>query len=131
MNILFVCKYNRYRSKVAAAFFNKMSSSKHKAKSVGIIRGNLMSPSVKACAKEYNLSIRGSPKPIDVPLLRWQDMIVIVADDVPASIFSESRKYGKKVVVWKIPDTADDNKAGIQDGIEKIQKRVRNLVKSL
>jgi len=39
--ILFVCKYNRFRSKTAEAFFNLLKHNKKiKAKSTGLIKGD-------------------------------------------------------------------------------------------
>ena len=60
-------------------------------------------------------------------------MIVIVADDVPASIFSNNKKYGKKVIVWKIkdipaPEGSENQKRKL---IKKIMKKVGQLNKML
>ena len=41
-SILFVCKYNRFRSRVAEAYFKKINKNKNiSVKSAGIIKGNL------------------------------------------------------------------------------------------
>ena len=48
-NILFVCKYNRFRSKIAEAYFNKINKNKLvSVKSAGIIRGNPVSKDIIA-----------------------------------------------------------------------------------
>jgi hypothetical protein len=75
------------------------------------------------------LNLVGVSQSITVPLLRWYDMMVIVADDIPRSLFSDNwEKYGKKLEHWKIPDTEDDN-VKEQDRIAKlIEKRVKKLV---
>jgi len=42
MKILFVCKHNRFRSKVAEAFFNKLKKNKKiKAESAGLVLDKL------------------------------------------------------------------------------------------
>ena len=41
MNILFVCRYNRFRSRTAEAYFKKINKNKKiKVKSAGIFKGN-------------------------------------------------------------------------------------------
>lgn len=132
MNILFVCKYNRFRSKVAEAYFNKIAKgSKHKAKSAGIIKGRLIEKVRKQVVKKHGIQIKGESRTLDVPLLLWQDVIVIVADDVPPSIFKGSKKFGKKVIVWRIPDCPKPKKEYTDIIIKKIKKRVKAFANSL
>jgi hypothetical protein len=57
-------------------------------------------------------------------------MIVIVANDVPPSIFS-NEKHGKKLEVWKIPDTRASESEKINRIIRLIHKKVIKLVKEL
>ena len=136
LNILFVCKYNRFRSRVAKAYFDKINKNKRiKAKSAGLIKGRPASkPSIKT-AKRLGLDIRGETRGLSTNLLRWQNMIVIVADDVPASIFSNNKKYGKKVIVWKIKDIPGQGPEGTEAEkkklIKKIMKKVGQLNKNL
>ena len=56
-------------------------------------------------------------------------MIVIVADDVPPSIFSNSKKHGKKVIVWKIKDIPGPE--GSETEKKKIIKRIIKKVDGL
>src|SRR3989338_2751248 len=105
MNILFVCKYNRFRSKVAEAFFNRNNTNKkNKAKSAVVIEGNPIAPEVFEGAKDCDINIKSKPQSLSSKLLQWQDIVVIVANDVPVKLFEENEKYGKKVVVWNIED---------------------------
>ena len=66
-------------------------------------------------------------------LLIWQDMTIIVADDVPPIIFSNNKKYGKKVIVWKIKDipSQEGTEAEKKKLIKKIMKKVDGLNKNL
>lgn len=125
MNILFICQHNRFRSKFAEAFFKKLNK-KHKAKSAGVVRGRPIDSTIKELAKEFDVKISGSPKGLDYKLLDWQDMTVIVADDVPASLFRTLRQV-KNLKVWKIKDVHKaDNKAR-KILVKQIYKKVEKL----
>ena len=132
MNILFICRHNRFRSRVAEAYFNKINKNKkNKAKSAGLFIGKYpLSKLQVSIAKKLGISINGKPKPISTDLLKQQDMIVIVADDVPAKLFRYSEmKY--KILIWKIKDEYNGNKKNIENIIKSIMKKVDNLVKVL
>ena len=131
--ILFICKYNRFRSRVAASYFRKMSKNKGIiAESAGIIRGGypLSAGQVKA-AKELGINIEGKPKILSTELLSWADTIVIVADNVPAFLFNDYI-YGKILFVWKIKDVdSGNNIKQNKDRIKQIMKKVDELIKKL
>jgi len=132
MNIIFICRYNRFRSKIAEAFFNKLNRNKnHKAKSAGIIRGNPISEEIIESAKNFGLSIKSKPMGLTTKMLKWHDMAIIVANDVPEIILHDSKKYGKKVIVWEIPDADDGKKAEMEKTILQIEAKVKNLVNEL
>ena len=60
VNILFVCRYNRFRSRIAEAYFNKINKNKNvKAKSAGLIKGSPLNPRTVKVAKKFGLDIRG------------------------------------------------------------------------
>jgi len=129
MNILFVCKFNRFRSKIAEAFFNKLNNnSKYFAKSAGIIKGRTITNDILKPAKEFGLKIKSQPIGLSVELLMWADLIIITADDVPKTIFTNNFQYSKKVNVWKIHDV-NGNKM-IKE-IIKIQNHVTKLIYNL
>lgn len=134
MNILFVCKYNRFRSKVAEAYFNKINKNKNiKTESAGIIRGKypLSKDQVRA-AKKLCVNMRGKPQTLSIELLKKTDLIVIVADNVPEEIFAFKKKYLKKMIVWKIKDVTSASRMDQNEKIIKqIIKRIDNLVKQL
>ena len=133
-NILFICKHNRFRSKVAEAVFNKYNkNSRYKVKSAGIIRGHYPSDKYQvSVAKELGIALAGKPKGISTDLLKWQDIIIVVADDVPSSIFKMiQKKHKKKLIVWNVPDAKTNNKREIRRIIILIRKKVKNFVKKL
>ena len=102
MNILFICRFNKFRSKHAEAFFKKYCKT-HQVKSAGIIKGSAVDHKMKACGLKNGVKLNGNSQPITVPLLRWHDMMVIVADDIPRSLFAKDhKKYGKKLEHWNL-----------------------------
>jgi len=132
MNILFICKYNRFRSKIAESLFNKLNKNKkNKAKSAGIIRGSPISSEVIQAAKDYGIELKSKPFGLTTELLKWQDLAIIVANDVPESILQDNEKYGKKLIVWKIPDTDSKEEEMIKKIIDQIEIKVKELVKNL
>src|SRR5690606_11322810 len=93
-NILFICKFNRFRSTLAEAYFNKRVKElelPYVAKSAGLFRGNAISDSIRNQAFQYGLKLKSNPEGLSVDILSWQDVIVVVADDVPTSIFIDHR----------------------------------------
>ncbi len=125
-HVLFVCKYNRFRSKIAENLFKKYNN-KIKVKSAGIIKGSFTSPFQGKICKKFGINIKSPTKGISTNLLKWQDTIVIVADDVPRSIFKENKKFGKKLIVWDIPDAKTDKEQAIIKIIKTIDKKVKKL----
>jgi len=133
MNILFVCRYNRFRSRIAKAYFDKINKNKLiKTKSAGLIKGSPLNPkTVKLIKKEFGLNINGSTQGLTSPLLVWQNITVIVADNVPPKVFDRNKKFNKKVIVFKIKDILnDDNKSKIKV-TKEIIKKIDQLAKRL
>ena len=102
MNILLVCKYNRFRSKIAEAIFKKYTN--HDVKSAGIIKGLPIDDEILLCADKFGLKLSREIRTLDWATLNWQDMIIIVANNVPKKLFEDIHQ-AKDVRVWKIPDT--------------------------
>jgi len=126
VNILFICKFNRFRSRVAEAYFKKINKDKMiGVKSAGLIEGSYpLNPAQVKEAKRFGLNINGLPKGISTKLLVWHDILVIVADDVSKKIFSDSKRYGKKIVVLKVKDNLTGNGVSATDSIKKVIKKV-------
>ncbi|MGY4884415.1 MAG: low molecular weight phosphatase family protein [Nanobdellota archaeon] len=132
MNILFVCKYNRFRSRIAEAYFNKINSNKNfKATSRGIIKGDYpLNRTEVSTAKKFGLDISGRPKGLEIELLKKTDLIVIVADNVPKEVFYTTFKG--RIILWRIKDLEHgDGKDLIERKIIRIEGKVRKLLKKL
>jgi protein-tyrosine-phosphatase len=130
MNILFICKYNRFRSKVAEAYFNKINLNlKIRAKSAGIILDKSPENKVEInAAKSTGININQEFQGISTGLLEWADRIIIVADDVPQRIFKTNKGYDKKILLWKITDNHGSKKENLERIINLIIKKVEKLV---
>jgi len=123
MNILFICRHNRFRSRFAELYFNKINKNKLlKTKSAGIFPGGwpLDKLEIKT-AKTLGIKLRGKPKAITTKLLRWQNLIVLITDDIkdPENLFN----YGghkNKIIQWKITD----NYSGTEQTVETILKQI-------
>ena len=132
INILFICKYNVFRSRVAEYYFNKINKNKNvKAKSAGIIAGGAMSEKQRAAVEKAGLILEGKSKGLNTKILNWQNTTIIVADDVPPLIFNKNKKYGKRTIVWKISDTKVKEGKDIPIIINQIKKKVEELNKNL
>lgn len=129
MKILFICKYNRFRSQIAEAYFKKINKNKNiNISSAGIIIGMPIPISVKITAKKLGFSINGKPKGIKEKSLKDIDLMVIVANNVPSLLF---KGLVRNIVTWEIPDTTKDNYKEIERISREIIKRVDALVKQL
>ena len=134
-NILFICKYNRFRSKIAEAYFKNLIAEydhEFKVKSAGIIKGHYpLDSTQKKIAKKFGIDINNPPQGLSVELLRWTDIIVIVADNVPPMLFRNQKRYGKRVIHWNIPDAHHTDIRGITNRIKMIKNHVDRLFKCL
>lgn len=130
--ILFICKYNVFRSRVAEYYFNKINKNPNiKAKSAGIMPGEEMNKMRQAQIRNCNIQLKGSSKGLNSKIMRWQNIIVIVANNVPPSLFKLNKKYNKQLIVWRIKDTNDREGKDIPKIIKRIKKKVDKLNKKL
>jgi protein-tyrosine-phosphatase len=131
MRVLFICKHNRFRSKVAEALFKKYNKNKQiKAESAGIdLDYILVAENVIEALKEFGINkVNRKPRKISKELINNSDLIVIVANNINKNMF---KNYKKKIIVWKISDTNQDNYKGILKRTKLIEKRIKNLVSML
>jgi protein-tyrosine-phosphatase len=127
--ILFVCKYNRFRSKVAEAYFNsKNKDKKIIAKSLGIIGMNrALEKSERErnsyLKKKFGLKISQISRGVRVTDLVESDKIIVVANDVPKIIF-DWPGWKNRVEVWEIPDVHDSNIKAVNKSVKAIMKNI-------
>ncbi len=133
MNILFVCKHNLFRSVVAEAYFNKINrNSEIKATSAGIIPGigDKRSTNQEKAITERGLKLKSKPSGLSVSLLKKQDLIIVVADDIPLALFN-NKNYIRQVTCWGIKDVLDNDWEKSRQTITKIMTKVEELAKQL
>jgi len=130
MNILFICKHNRFRSKIAEAFFNKYNrNSGNEAKSRGIIKDIDIAPNVLKVAKQNKIKLK-SKKSIKLKKsdIKWAELIVIVANNVSKKDVGTGKR---EIIVWKIKDTSQENIKEIRKLTRQIKRKVLKLIKAI
>jgi len=127
MKILFVCKHNRFRSKVSEAFFKKFNKNRAiKVKSAGTFPDfKLVAPVVRNIMKKFGVKrMNIHPKRINKALIKWADLIIVVANDTNV-------RAGKKAVKWPVSDTQQNDYPGIFKRVRNMRGRVKKLVAEL
>jgi protein-tyrosine-phosphatase len=132
MKILFICRHNVFRSRVAEEYMKKIS--KHEISSGGLIKfnGNLHPIQEEVC-KEFGLILPNQSKALSVENLKDQDLVVIVADDVPKGLINEWYVPKDKLRRWEISDVYPHNmnKEEAKKVVEEIIKKVDELNEEL
>ena len=131
MKILFVCKYNRFRSKIAEALFLHYNKRRDiEVKSGGIIIDPIrpfVSKAVIDLLRDRGIRVLDNKsKLISAEVIVWANKIILVADDVPLDYFPP-----EKIYAWPIPDVHENDKISILLTMNKIEEYVRQFVKRL
>ncbi len=132
MKILFICKHNRGRSKVAEAIFNKLNKNrKILAESAGLIMDDsrpYIAEKVLEALKEKGYNAQGIPRQAAKELTNKFDVIVLVADNLEKGFFHD---FQGKIIRWDIKDCDEDNAECIKRIIGEIEKNVKKLILDL
>lgn len=131
MKILFVCRYNRFRSKVAEAIFNHYNKDETiQAKSAGISRDVFKHYVAKNVHKILGLKrikiTDDVGQKVNDYLIRWADKIIVVADNVNPTLFPKD-----KVEVWLVKDCDETEEENVNDTINDIKDRVKEFLENL
>lgn len=129
MKVLFVCKWNRFRSKIAEGYFNEMMlGSKHKVKSAGFIFNLAIGEETIKIINKGGISLVDlDTRGLDYELLDWADVIIIVADDVK-DIFHDEYVLQKEVIEWNVKDVPESDEEKMLASIETIKGKVDEFV---
>ena len=127
--ILFVCKHNVFRSRVAEEYMKQKSN--YDISSAGIIMGDSLPKTQKDAALRFGFDISFNSKTLSIDLLREQDLVVVVANDIPKKLF-DSPLYNLKgkLIFWKIKDVQNLFNPSEKNSIiiiEAIIKKVNKL----
>jgi protein-tyrosine-phosphatase len=132
MKILFLCKHNRFRSKVAEAIFNKLNKDKKiKVDSAGLLIDQarpFVAENVVKVMKEKDYNVFGIPRQVTINNINDFDILIIVADNVSPEFFSE---FKGRIIHWNIPDCDEKDFPRIKEIVREIEKKVQGLVSEL
>ena len=135
MKILFICKHNVFRSRIAEEYFKKINCNKKiEVISRGIVMGGHSDKEQRGIPKKIlGIDIDNrKPIPLTKQDLENSDKIIVVANDIPRRIFDYQSMYiQNKVFIWKIKDEQLQNKKNIKIITLEIKERVDNLVEKL
>lgn len=135
MKLLFICKYNVFRSRISEEYFRKINRNrKIEVLSRGIIMGGKPDDEqIEIPRKILGVQInKRKPIPIAKKDLQEADLIIIVADDVPKLLFNyHSGTLYEKIRVWKLKDETHGNKKNIQRITLEIKDKIEKLVREL
>lgn len=117
-----------FRSQVAEAYFKKINK-KVKVESAGLIKGypKLDKRQIKI-AKEFGINLKGKSKNLSIDLIKKQNLIVIVANDVSKSVFDRKEYINfkkTKIIKWKILDAKNE------DYIKGCRIAIKNIIKKI
>lgn len=131
MNILFVCKHNRFRSKVAEALWRAFVRDKRfVVKSAGIARdvarAYVAANVHRAVEKRGGVIADEQPRVVSKQTIRWADYIVVVADNVDVKMFPHD-----KTEQWEVEDADESELEKIRVSTRKIEQHVRDLASRL
>ena len=127
--ILFICRHNKFRSKVGEAIFNKLNKNKTiVAESAGLIGSDNPTPkNVVNVLKERSYKVsRMDARRVDKNSINDYSVLIIVADNVDPKFFEDS--FRGRVVWWKVSDCSEDDVEGITERVEDIEKRVKGFI---
>ena len=135
MKILFICKYNAFRSRISEEYFKKVNKN---PKVEAISRGFIMDTDSDSEQKRLSKQLLGidiskrKPLPITLNDLIKSDLIIVAADDIPKIMFNYPLvNIQKKIIFWKIKDEQRQNKENIKRIILQIKKKIDKLNQQL
>ena len=136
MKILFICRYNNFRSKVAKLFFDKLNKNPTvETKASGLIKAvHYSREQQQEALNKFGIRLEGVSELLDEDLYHWPDKIILVGDDIPATFFKELKAEGTEIIVWKLKDILPndlDYKEKTQKLTESILKEVKKVEKEL
>ncbi len=136
MKVLFICKYNAFRSRVAEEYFRKINKNRniHVLGSRGIIEGGHSDKAQREVSRKLlGININKKiPRALTINDMKEADKIIVVANDIPKVIFNYwNSPIMKKVIIWKIKDEQKRNKKNIRKIVLAIKRKVDKLNRKL
>lgn len=137
MKILFVCMYNRFRSKVAEAIFKNLNKNENIHSESAGIKIDKLRPYVEPVVLDY-VNKKGYPMKSSLPTRVTEkflkegkfDLIIISAENVDIGYFKRLN-LNAKIIKWKIKDCPSIKFECIQNSINEIEGNVKKLIKEI
>lgn len=131
MKVLFVCKHNRFRSKVAESIFNKLAEGKAKAESRGLFLDEIrpyVEDIVIKIMKEKGYSIGGKPKQLEFQEMKQFDVLAVLSNGITKDFFDN---FKGRIFIWNVKDTDASNIKEIHRIVDEIEIKVKDLIAKL
>jgi len=127
--ILFICKENRYRSQIAEALFNHMTTKHHAISAAGAEPAiNVSVDAISLVKKIYDIDMSAQvPKKVTVPMLEKANKIITLCD--PKDCILIPRHY--IVEHWDIPNMENLSEADKLKEIKNLHDKIADLITSL
>jgi len=128
--ILFVCVHNSGRSKMAEAFFNKLSGGNARALSAGTQPADKVNPTVVEAMEEVDIDISGSrPKMLTVDMVEKADKMITMgcgaeAEAVCPASFIQTED-------WALEDPKGKSLKQVRKIRDQIKTKVVELIESI
>lgn len=131
MNILFICKFNRFRSKVAEALARHYIRRKDvEIRSAGIlvdfIRPFMAKEVVEIIRNKGIENIDERSMLLNEQAIQWADKIIVVASDCPLGKLPPER-----IEIWPVEDASEQDMPSVLMRISEIEKHVNALAERL
>ena len=117
--ILFVCKGNRYRSRIAEELFNRKPLKGFAAESAGVTFQKYNSRATKQVLKEIGIGMsKRKPKKLSKQMIESASRIIV---------FAGVKFSSKKAEIWPVEDCHAGDVKCVRSGRKRIEKLVENL----
>ncbi len=125
--VLFVCIHNAGRSQIASALLSHYAGSSVEVRSAGSLPTSEVHPLVLEILSERGVNISDAfPKPLTDDVVRASDYVITMGCGDVCPIYP-----GKHYFDWELTDLSDEGREKIQEIIEEIDGRIRELWKSI
>ncbi|HEY2599312.1 MAG TPA: arsenate reductase ArsC [Candidatus Dormibacteraeota bacterium] len=126
-HVLFVCLHNAGRSQMSQALFARAAGGAHEARSAGTTPAERVHPVVAAAMMELDVDLSANvPKMLTTELAEWADVVVTMGCGDACPVIP-----GRRYIDWELQDPRDLPIENVREIRDEIDKRVRELVKTL
>jgi protein-tyrosine-phosphatase len=133
--VLFVCRGNIFRSRVAESILKKYKLKNLVVKSAGIEggkHGNVAENTYKVMKEIKIPLIKHKPVKLLKIMLKQADIVILMDEKIARDENWKKtfRKYKNKIKIWNIPDKDKKDVNGIRKVRNMINKKILNLIRN-